>query len=117
MTEFILVNDAPTEIEDEQLPNYKDPGRILFYYELVSNERPEVEIIDYDRAAFWLIEGGFADMWVAENVYLELTGTYVIEGIVGHVWQSYEGEYDEDWEFKTCRRASPEEILSQALGD
>lgn len=112
-----LITAAPTPEEDFELPSYKDPGRILFYYEVVSNEQPEVEIIDYEKAAFWLHEGGFADMWVAENIHLELTGTYVIEGVIRHISRSYEGEYDEDWYFEICRRATEEEILTQGLED
>jgi len=50
-----------------------------------------------------------------DMVDLELSGYYVLEGVIGHSWQDYWGEYNEDWSFEFCRRASEEEIRTGAL--
>lgn len=101
--------------DDFKPPSYKEPGQLLFGYFPIPNEKPEVEVLGHTGAAFWLVEGGFPDYWVADNVHLELEGHYVLEGLTGHVIRSWEGEYDEEWDFVLCRRATPEEIENEAL--
>lgn len=112
-----IIVAKPDEDDDDQLPSYSEPGRILFSFAPVSNERSEVEVIDLDsdKAPFWLKEGGFLDYWIEENVDLELEGYYVIEGVVGRSWRTFEGDYDEEWTFTSCRRATAEEIATEAL--
>ena len=103
---------------DDDLPSYKDPGRILFHY-LDDDKIFGAEIIDYDadKATFWLHDGGFMDCVVRDMINLEMEGHYVLEGVLGYSWKDYWGEYYEEWEFQYCRRASDEEIADQALCD
>lgn len=112
----VVPHDDPEEFEP---PKYSDPGRLLFEYCPGDPDWEPLGIrpIDTEGSAFWLIEGGFCDHWVRTNTELELAGHYVLEGITGHVHRSYEGEYEEDWEFKLCRRASQSEIDTEALDD
>lgn len=102
--------------DDFEPPSYNEPGRILFRY---CPDDPDytfdVEIIDLDGSAFWLQEGGFCDSAVQGMVQLELEGYYVLEGITGHAWRDYFGEYDEEWSFEFCRRADQSEIDGQCL--
>lgn len=102
--------------EDFDPPSYREPGRVLFAYYPIPNEEPEIEIFDFDGSVFWLNESGFLDYWIIDNVTLELEGFYVLEGITGRAWKdSYTGEYDEEFEFELCRRASDEEIKFEVL--
>jgi hypothetical protein len=103
---------ASDKFDDDEMPRLADAGRILF--ELFAGE---VEIIDYDgdKAPFWLHEGGFMDYTVRDMVDLECDGFYVIEGVIGYFSKDYFGEYDETWEFALCRRATEEEIKTEAL--
>lgn len=116
MSEIVFITNDDTP-DDDALPSYTEPGRILFWYCPIPNEDPEVEIIDYDadKAPFWLSEAGFMDYTLQGIVHLELEGYYVLEGVLGHSWQDYWGEYDERWDFEFCRRASQIEIDTQAL--
>jgi hypothetical protein len=107
------------EIADEfDLPSYNMAGRILFHFDPTCGEEPTgIEVLDYDsdKAPFWLHEAGFMDYTILDMVDLELEGYYVLEGVIGHAWQDYFGEYDEEWTFEFCRRASEEEIKTGAL--
>jgi hypothetical protein len=111
-----LFTFTPADPTDDDLPSYSDPGRILFLFIPIPGD-PLVESIDYDgnKAPFWLHEGGFMDYAVRDMVDIELEGFYVLEGVTGYVSKDYFGEYDEDWEFELCRRASESEIKSEAL--
>lgn len=101
---------------DQEPPLYTEPGRILFHLDHASQDSPwPVEVLDSDGSAFWIIEGGFPEAWVFENTELELDGHYVLEGITGRSWRDWQGEYDEEWEWKICRRASAQEIATGAL--
>lgn len=102
---------------DEELPSYREAGRILFNYLPIPNKDAEIEIIDYDadKAPFWLHEGGFMDYTIRNMINIELEGYYVLEGVIGFAWQDYWGECDEEWNFESCRRATGEEIRTQAL--
>lgn len=106
----------PSDDEDFDAPSYTVPGRALFRYDPTLAENPwGVELLDHDGCVFWLVEGGFPDQVIRNLIDLELAGTYVLEGVLGHVSRSYEGEYDEEWTFELCRRASREEINTEAL--
>lgn len=107
-----LIFDDDPEFEP---PSYSEPGRILF--ELNHAYDDTITVLDNDGSAFWIIEGGFPDDWIKNSVELELDGHYVLEGITGSGHTDYSGEYDEEWEFKTCRRASEQEIQTGALDD
>ena len=112
MTQFTIL----PPMEDEDLPDYNEPGRALFRYDPTHGESLwGVELIDHDGCVFWMVEGGFPDQVIANLVSLELEGTYVLEGVRGYVYLSYEGEYNEEWSFQLCRRASKEEISTEAL--
>lgn len=118
----ITVGEFDDNSIKDDLPSMQDPGRILF--RLWPNEDffgDRVEILDYDndKAPFWLNEGGFMDSVIADIVHLELEGFYVLEGVTGRSWQAWDGEYDEEWEFELCRRASESEseIRTEALDD
>lgn len=115
MIEFITAFEKAEP--DEELPSYRETGRILFNYLPISNEDAEIEIIDYDadKAPFWLSEGGFMDYTIRDIVNIELEGQYVLEGVIGYAWRDYWGEYDEEWSFEFCRRATDDEIRTQAL--
>lgn len=106
----------PSQTENFEPPKYSDPGRILFAYNPPACGNDACAgVIDLDGSAFWIGEGGFGDEWVEDKVDLELAGYYVLEGITGSAWRTYEGDYDEDWKFKLCRRASQSEIDTEAL--
>lgn len=117
MSLFTICAPTPADPTEDDLPSYSDPGRILFAFYPSPGEEPEIEIIDYDggKAPFWLCEGGFMDYSVRDMVHLELEGHYVLEGVTGYVSRSWEGEYDEEWGFELCRRASESEIRTEAL--
>ena len=70
---------------------------------------------DADKAAFWMQETGFMDHYMMDMIWLELDGYCVLEGVLGHSYQDYFGEWDEEWDFKFCRRASEEEIRTGTL--
>jgi hypothetical protein len=119
--DIIILDDLPNEVAEEfDLPSYKEPGRILFKYDPTGYWYDEgVEIIDYDndKATFWLNESSFMDYTISNMIDLELDGYYVLEGVIGHSWRDYWGEYDEEWSFEFCRRATEEEIRTEALED
>lgn len=121
MSDHLIANLTCGEFEDHSFdpPSMKDPGRILFSFAPIPNDKAEVEILDYDpdKAPFWLNEGGFMDYSVRDMIALELEGVYVMEGVTGHGWKDYLGEYDESWDFTLLRRASEKEITTQALED
>lgn len=117
--EFLAEAKAAEEFAEENMPSMNDPGRILFWFGPTPNGKAEVEVLDSDddKATFWLKEAGFMDYWVRDHVDLELEGFYVLEGVTGHGWKDYFGEYDEAWDFVVCRRASESEIKTEALED
>lgn len=120
VTLFTVKDDTPLitfrDDNEPDLPSYSDPGRVLFAYHPIPNEPPEIEILAYDGSAFWMNEGGYLDMWIADNVVLELDGHYVLTEISGHTWKdSFTGEYDEEFDFKFCRRASDDEIATEDM--
>lgn len=107
---------ADLEEEEPDLPSYNEPGRLFFYYDPSADGVGEqYTIIDHDGNVFWLIEAGFPDYWLDANTELELEGHYVLEGITGYAWKDYWGEYDEEWTFEFCRRATEEEVMIGAL--
>lgn len=119
MTLFSLI--AVEHTDDEPLPKYSDPGRILFNVYLTPNEKPEYEVLAYDGDAstVWLQEGVGCDYALAEyfNLNIELEGTYVLEGITGeyHRGDGYTTDDDEDWYCGNLRRASDREIQDGCL--
>lgn len=124
---FKLTSSQPeSEPDEDLLPRYKDPGRILVeIYSVSSEHRPiyryELEVLDYDSdsSVFWIQEGvGFA-WWFDKYVDLDSPGFYVIEGITGTYYKGTWGfdDDDEEWEFTLCRRAADEEISMRGLGD
>ena len=117
MTDLMQQITAKEEEDDFELPSYNEPGRILFKFipAIFDDDDAEIEPIDHDGCAFWLHEGGFMDYTIRDMVNLELEGHYVLEGVRGHAWQDYFGEWDEDWSFEFCRRATDEEIRTEAL--
>jgi hypothetical protein len=105
---------------DYDLPPYDLAGRVLFRFRPPNDDTIfGIEIIGYDsdKGPFWLHESGFMDQTIGDMVDLELEGFYVLEGVIGHSWQDYYGEYNEEWLFKFCRRATEEEIRTEALED
>jgi hypothetical protein len=116
MKEFVLVDDSVEEEPLEKLPSYKEPGRLLFHFDPTEDFFGDrYSIIDHEGSTFWLVESSFADYWLDRTMDLELEGFYVLEGITGYGWTDYWGEYDEEWIFQICRRASDEEIRTEAL--
>jgi hypothetical protein len=120
MSTLFPPDDLPAEIAEEfDLPPYNLAGRILFHFQPPDDDTIfGIEIIDYDsdKGPFWLHESGFMDKTIEDMVDLELSGYYVLEGVIGHSWQDYWGEYNEDWSFEFCRRATEEEIRTGSLG-
>lgn len=106
-------------LNPDDLPKYSDPGRILFRIGADVDELYGIEVLDYDVDAspFWLNESSMTDYTINQIVDLELAGTYVLEGVTGHGWKDYFGEYDEEWSFEFCRRASKSEEETGALDD
>jgi hypothetical protein len=112
---------------DNELPRYETPGRILVclwppdtkYYEY------EVDVLDWDQdsCVFWINEGVGFDWWFSHHVALELPespGYFVLEGIKGYFythWGPNGREDDEEWEFAFCRRATPNEIETGLLSN
>lgn len=121
----LITARAPAEgdVDFDDLPGYKDKGRILFQY-FVGNKDfiDRVEILDYDsdKSPFWLNENGFMDHTVDDMVDLELDGFYVLEGVHGQYYRgswSWGEDDTEDWYFDYCRRASEQEIETGLLDE
>ena len=116
---LIPAEDAAPD-EDCEMPDYSDPGRILFRW----YRDPEfsctgwfVEVYDYDSDSclLWLEEGlGIADQ-LHDCLELEQEGWYVAEGVTGSAWKDRDGEVDEEWDFGTIRYATEAEIKTEAL--
>ena len=102
-------------IEEPELPSYSEPGRLLFHFDPTEQDMWRFSEFAADGSAFWLVESCMADYWLDHVLDLELEGYYVLEGITGYGWTDYWGEYDEEWIFQFCRRASQQEIDEQAL--
>lgn len=122
MTELTFITE---EDQDYELPSYGDPGRIFVHIITVSgntdnwSNRYDVELIDYDgdSCVFWIQEGVGIDYWLDQCCDFEHPGFYVIEGIKGEYirgdgWMT---DDDEDWDFERIRKATPDEILYEAL--
>lgn len=110
--------------EDFEPPPYGVPGRLMFEILSIDESDPrwcryevDVHYIDDDTSVFWLMEGGFPDQWICENVDLELVGFYVLEGLVGTYYRGdgYATDDAEEWDFDYCRRATDAEIESGNL--
>lgn len=127
MVEFTIIPSDSDEPSEDDLPGYKDPGRILFeIYHIyrcgdqpTSHTRYEIEVHDYDSGSsvMWLQEGQGIDYWLQDVIDLEGTGFYVVEGVTGTYYRGdgWSTDDDEEWEFTLCRRATLEEISSLAL--
>lgn len=102
-------------------PSYDDKGRVLFYFAPIANEKPHIEVIDFDgnSSLHWMNEGIGVDYWLKElDLEFELDGFYVIEDIHGQYFRgnwSWGEDDDEEWYHGNMRRASEEEIKTQAL--
>lgn len=125
MTDFTIYDDTGEEDGDweEDIPAYSEPGRILFWLQPtpLDSYQYEIEVLDFDHSSVWHIEQGVGfRYWIDGHVDLELEGYYVIEGITGQYhrgdWSAGEDD-DETWDFKSCRRATEEEIRTEMLYD
>jgi hypothetical protein len=111
------------QVDDENdLPSYSTPGRILF--RLIGSNEPaikwtNVDPLDNDGSTLWIAEGMGIDFWVEAHLDLDtqLDGYYVVEGITGTYHRGTWGFDDdhEEWSFNLVRRASPEEIETETL--
>lgn len=115
-----FISEEPSEPEFE-LPAYSTPGDLLVEITNVDYNdhgciKYMVEEIQYDSdtCVFWINEGVGVDYWLEDHVgdYIKEPGWYVIEGIVGHYIKGTYGfeEDSEEWEFKSVRDASVEEV-------
>lgn len=120
--ELIPLSPEPEDSE-APLPKYSDKGRVLFRYWRVCNEKPEVEVLDYDgeSSIMWLNESVGINYAITDilPIDIELDGVYVIEGIHGQYFRGdgWTTDDDEEWYFDFIRRASPSEESSEALDD
>jgi hypothetical protein len=108
------------EVQDHQLPAYSRPGRVLFYAapELLPRfpwQKYTIEIIDHDAdtSLHWLEEGQGIAYWLNGFLELELDGYYVVKDVYGDWWWGEDD--DEEWLCGNIRRATEEEIRTEAL--
>lgn len=104
-----------------KLPEYKTPGRILVRVTDIGEQGKvewEYEVLAWDvgTCVFWINEGVGFDYWLADCEFPG-PGTYVVEGIVGQYHRGTIGwdDDDEDWEYKSIRPATEEEIRTETL--
>jgi len=102
--------------EDYKQASYKDLGRLLFFIDKSPRARDDtVEVLAVEGSAELMM---FPEYWVRDEFEIELTGFYVIEGIVGHYHKGdfWAGEDDDEtWECSHVRRATTEEIENECL--
>lgn len=124
ITPFPISPDDP-QPDDNDLPHYSDPGRILFLVHGVYEDEPykgevELEIFDFDGSVFWINEGVGCDYWLGVHFAASdfpFPGWYVVEGITGYYHRGTFGFDDdtEDWEFTALRPATADEITGECL--
>lgn len=103
---------------EKEPPRFTEPGKLVFGI-LGPNEFgkengiAEYEIISTTGAAFWIVEEGFADYWLDDNVILEVVvypSYFTLEGVTGSAHKDYWGEVEVEYDFQLCRYATQEEI-------
>lgn len=121
--EKMLVDLAEPAPEPEyELPRYGTPGWILVEIEVdwikAGEERPiyrfsiGASLIDTDNSTFWITEGVGLGYWMHAYADGVSEGVWVFEDVVGTYTKGDWGhtEDDEDWEYKSVRPATFEEI-------
>jgi hypothetical protein len=120
--EFFLEITGTEDNTDFDPPSYKDRGMIVFeIMGLVEDYRGRleynIEVYDYDGAAFWMAEGAGIDYWFNDLGMLDeglQPGFYVMEGVTGHYFRGdgWTQDDDEEFYFETLRYANEQEILA-----
>lgn len=124
----LIITAVETDPKEEECsyPSYKDPGRILVVSHGPAPPYPSgqpnvyrfsTEVLGHDGCAFWIQEGEGFDYWLDQVDEMEVPGTYVIEGIIGHYMRGdgWTTDDDVDWEIGVVRPATPEEITTETF--
>jgi hypothetical protein len=123
-TEFTIMPVQDWQMNDDDLPSYKDPGDILVHVmEILPGSnwpRYELEVLDYDSGSslMWMQEGIGVEYWLRDGAYeFPSPGYYVIEGVTGTYYRGdgYTTDDDEEWDYKGVREATRDEIVSMCL--
>lgn len=117
----IAVAEDPSNDEDQEALSYSDPGTIVFTIHRIRPDGPfsltgpryEIEIEDsWGDCAILLEEKENLEKWLSRNVRLELTGSYVMEGLTGTFSPGEPGFSDDDvaFSFDIIRRANEADL-------
>lgn len=97
-------------LDEDKLPHYGDPGRILVdvHKESDSFTKLGYDILDYDRdsGVYWINEGVGFEYWLEGHVDFPRPGRYLIEDIRGRYYRGTWGfdDDDEEWEYGKVKR-------------
>ena len=117
----IAVATDPSNDEDQEALSYSDPGTIVFTIHRIRPDGPsslpgpryEIEIEDsWGDCAILLKEKENLEKWLSRNVRVELTGSYVMEGLTGTFSPGEPGFSDDDiaFSFEIIRRANEADL-------
>lgn len=112
--EFEITQTTESSEEDD-LPKYSDPGRILVLVSGTLVDEMEVMWSDSSGSTMWMEEGMGCGYWVKEvfrPMDFGAPGYFIIEGITGTYTKGEWGftEDEEEWEYKSVRPATFEDL-------